>query len=83
MDLINRAVLEARDDKSFWDKYKALIIGGAAAIPIQLVALWFYLRYRKRKKAAALQKQNEEAGTSGYSMSPDRHRLREDIHNRH
>lgn len=41
MDLINRAVLEARADKSFWDKYKALIIGGAAAIPIQLVALWF------------------------------------------
>lgn len=41
------------------------------------------LRYRKRKKAAALQKQNEEAGTSGYSMSPDRRTVREDIRNKH
>ncbi|KUJ20760.1 uncharacterized protein LY89DRAFT_730774 [Mollisia scopiformis] len=52
LTLLNRAILEARDKKSFWDKYKWLIIGGLIAVPIQLVMLYFYLRYRKRKKLA-------------------------------
>jgi hypothetical protein len=38
MEVISRALLVARDDKSFWEKYKWLIIGGAIAIPIQVVA---------------------------------------------
>jgi hypothetical protein len=41
MEVISRALLVAREDKSFWEKYKWLIIGGAIAIPIQLVAGFF------------------------------------------
>jgi hypothetical protein len=41
MDMVTRAVLVARDDKTFWEKYKWMIIGGAIAVPIQLVALYF------------------------------------------
>ncbi|KAF8853262.1 hypothetical protein BDZ45DRAFT_748772 [Acephala macrosclerotiorum] len=52
LSLLNCAILEARENKSFWEKYKWLIIGGLIAVPIQLVALYFYLRYRKRKKLA-------------------------------
>jgi hypothetical protein len=33
--------LVARDDNSFWEKYKWLVIGGAIAIPIQLLAGFF------------------------------------------
>lgn len=40
MDYSHYSIIEARGDKSFWDKHKWLIIGGAIAIPIQLVALW-------------------------------------------
>lgn len=41
MEAVSRAILVARDDKSFWEKYKWLVIGGAIAIPIQLVAGFF------------------------------------------
>lgn len=41
MDMVTRAILVAREDKSFWEKYKWLIIGGAVAMPLQLIALWF------------------------------------------
>jgi hypothetical protein len=41
MDIFSRAIIEARADKSFWEKYKWLIIGGAIAMPVQLVMLWF------------------------------------------
>ncbi|KAH9204169.1 hypothetical protein DL95DRAFT_471733 [Leptodontidium sp. 2 PMI_412] len=50
--ILERAILEARKDKSFWEKYKWYIIGGGIAVPIQVVAGYFYLRYRKKKKAA-------------------------------
>ncbi|PVH70418.1 hypothetical protein DL98DRAFT_597833 [Cadophora sp. DSE1049] len=52
IQLLSRAIIQARDDKSFWDKYKWYIIGGVIAIPIQLVMLWFYLRWRKNKKVS-------------------------------
>ncbi|KAL3425075.1 hypothetical protein PVAG01_04356 [Phlyctema vagabunda] len=64
MNLATRsAILMIRDDdKSFWDKYKWYIVGGLVAIPIQLVMLWFYLRWRKAKKLRALDK-GPENGT--------------------
>ncbi|RDW61410.1 hypothetical protein BP5796_11302 [Coleophoma crateriformis] len=51
-----RAVLEARANKSFWDKHKWLIIGGLISMPFQLVGAWWFWRYRKAKKALAAQK---------------------------
>lgn len=63
MEVVSRAILVARDDKSFWEKYKWLVIGGAIAIPIQLVAGFFYLRYRKKKKAAKMMLGEEEGGS--------------------
>jgi hypothetical protein len=41
MEVISRALLVAREDESFWEKHKLMIIGGAIAIPIQLVAGFF------------------------------------------
>ncbi|RDW77564.1 hypothetical protein BP6252_05617 [Coleophoma cylindrospora] len=63
-----RAVLEARDNKSFWDKYKWLIIGGAIAMPFQLVGLWWFLRRRKAKKAIEAQK-NGSTNLNPYASS--------------
>ncbi|KAG4432113.1 hypothetical protein IFR05_012412 [Cadophora sp. M221] len=79
MDTINtisavvfeRAILQARDEKSFWDKYKWYIIGGLAALPPQIGLGWWYLRRRKAKKAA-LKRAEEETGLGPYSNMGDR-----------
>lgn len=41
MGLYARVPLELRDNESFWDKHRWLIIGGGIAILIQIVALYF------------------------------------------
>lgn len=49
MDTINtmsaavfeRAILEARKEKTFWQKYKWMIIGGLAALPPQIALGWW------------------------------------------
>ncbi|KAK2630566.1 hypothetical protein QTJ16_001386 [Diplocarpon rosae] len=71
--IFERAIIEARDDKSFWDKYKWYIIGGLAAMPIQ-IGLGYCWRHRKAKKAAALKRTEEEGGMGSYSnMGGQRH----------
>lgn len=50
MDLVTRTIfergmIEAREDgekkKTFWQKYKWMIIGGLAAMPIQIAGGWW------------------------------------------
>ena len=41
MQILSRTIIQARDDKTFWEKYKWLIIGGAIAMPVQLIGLFF------------------------------------------
>ncbi len=41
LEAVSRAILVARDEKSFCGKFKWLVIGGAIAIPNQLVARFF------------------------------------------
>ncbi|CAL3965377.1 hypothetical protein PZA11_001863 [Diplocarpon coronariae] len=65
--IIERGIIEARDDKSFWDKYKWYIIGGLGAMPIQIGLGYWYWRRRKAKKAAALKRTEEEQGMGTYS----------------
>ncbi|PVH81025.1 hypothetical protein DL98DRAFT_514934 [Cadophora sp. DSE1049] len=64
--VVERALIQARAEKSFWQKYRWYIIGGLAAMPPQAALGWWYLRRRKAKKAA-LKRSEEETGLGPYS----------------
>ncbi|KAH7385022.1 hypothetical protein BKA64DRAFT_712145 [Cadophora sp. MPI-SDFR-AT-0126] len=72
LEVFERAVIQARAEKSFWQKYRWYIIGGLAALPPQILLGWWYLRRRKAKKAA-LKRSEEETALGPYS-NVERHR---------